>query len=238
MLRPAQSDTDAVWVSRALDDDPQWTVAGLVSRDYPSYARILHPANAADGGRGVSWRAIADAVGAIIHPSVQWHRLERKLRPEIAEELGLRIDWGGFVAPSEGDMPIRTMRSLFPVLAAHTHDPICMAAYWIGRGGAQEWSAAPTICIPEHALEWEYALFSGTLADVVEQPELDGPLDFSPNYLWPLDRAWLLSTQEDFDSTVLGGTASLIADICAQSELEAVPVSPSVSLTIDADTVN
>lgn len=238
MLRPAQSDTNAVWVSRALAHDPQWTVAGLASRDYPAYVRILHPANAADGGRGVSWRAIADAVGGTIHPSVQWHRLERKIGPDTAEELGLRTDWAGFVAPEIGDMPIRTMRSLFPVLAAHTHDPICMAAYWIGRGGAQEWPAAPHICIPEHALEWEHALFSGTLTDILAQPELGGPLDFSPNFLWPLDRAWLSSTQEEFDSTVVGGTESLIADICSQSDLEAVRVSPSVMLTVDADTVN
>jgi hypothetical protein len=211
-------------------------VAGLVTRDYPAFVRILHPAFAADGGP-VAWRAIADAVGGTIHPSVQWHRLERKIESDTVEALGLRTDRGGF-APEIGDLSIRLMRSLFPVLAAHTKDPICMAAYWIGRGRAREWPASPHICIPEHRREWEYALFSGALTDVLEQGEPGGPLEFSPNFLWPLDRAWLLSTQEDFDSTVVGGTESLVADIRSQSELETVPVSPSVSLTIDADRVN
>ena len=236
MLRPAQSDTNAVWVSRVLDHDPQYTVAGLVSRDYPAFVRILHPAFAADGGP-VAWRAIADAVGGTVHPSVQWHRLESKIEPHTVEALGLRTDQGGF-APEIGDLSIRPMWSLFPVLAAHTKDLTCMAAYWIGRGGAQGWPVAPHICIPEHRREWEYALFSGTLTDVLEQRELDGPLEFSPNFLWPLDRAWLLSTQEDFDSTIVGGTESLIADIRSQRLLETVPVSPSVSLANDADTVN
>jgi hypothetical protein len=246
VLRPAQSDTNAVWVSRALDHDPQYTVAGLVTRDYPAFVRILHPAFAADGGP-VPWRAIADAVGGTIHPSVQWHSLERKMEPDTVEALELRTDRGGF-APEIGDLSIQLMRRLFSVLAVHAKDPICMAAYWIGRGRAREWPAAPHICIPEHRREWEYALFSGTLTDVLEERELgyaddplgysDGPLEFSPNFLWPHDRAWLLSTQEDFDSTIVGGTESLIADICSQSALETVLVSPSVSLTIDADTVN
>ncbi len=245
MLQPAQSDRDAVWVAEALDHDPQHTVAGLVSKGYAAFVRILHPAEAADGGL-VTWGAIADAVGGAIHPGVQWKKLERKLEPDIVEELGLQADGRGF-APNEGDLPVPLLRSLFPVLAAHTEDPICMAAYWIGWGGVERWPA-PHICIPQHRSDWEYGLYRGTLSDVLEQRELgcadeplgwsDSPLMFSPNFLWPLDRAWLLSTDVDFDSTVVGGSESLITDICAQSVLETVPVSTAVSLSDAADTVN
>lgn len=245
MLQPAQSDKNAVWVAEALEHDPQHTVAGLVSRGYAAFVRILHPAEGTDGGL-VSWRAIADAVGGAIHPGVQWHKLERKLDSDIVEELGLQMDGRGF-APTEGDLPVPLLKILFPVLAAHTENPICTAAYWIGWGGVEKWPA-PHICIPQHRRDWEYGLYSGSLTDVLEQRELGcvaeplgwsgGPLTFSPNFLWPLDRAWLLSTDVDFDSTVVGGSESLIADICAQSVLEAVPVTPSVSLAVDADTMN
>jgi hypothetical protein len=244
MLRPVESAASAAWLSRALERDPQYTVAGLASRDYPAYVRILHPAFAVDGP--VAWRSVADAVGGTLHPSVQWPKLERKIEATIARDLRLRTDRGGF-APNEGDFPIPLMRSLFPVLAAHTESSVCVAAYWVGWQGVRTWPA-PRIRIPERRDDWEYALFSGTLTDILEQREMgcdddlwgwsDGPLEFSPNFLWPLDRAWLLSTNVDFDSTVVGGSDGLIADIRSQGELETVPVSPSVSLLTDADVVN
>jgi hypothetical protein len=245
VFQPADSNVTSAWLAQAVDHDSQSTVAGLVTRGYPAYVRILHPAFAADGGL-VAWRAIARAVGGSVHPSVQWHQLERKIGSATAKELGLRIDRGGF-APDEGDFSIPLMRSLFPILRVHTEDRMCLAAYWVGQARVEEWPA-PHICIPAHRRDWEYALFSGTLTDILEQRELgcaddltgwsDGPLEFSPNFLWPLDRAWLLSTHVDFDSTVVGGSESLIADIRSQSALETVPVSPSVSLANDADTVN
>lgn len=245
MLRAAYSKAGALWVSRALDRDPRGTAAGLVSSDYPACVRILHPAFAADGGV-VEWRAVADAVGGIIHPSVQWNRLARKLDSDTGEQLGLRTDRGGF-APIDGDLPIPLMRSLFAVFATHLEDATCMAAYWVGWRSVETWPA-PHICIPRHRRDWEYALFSGTLTDVLEQREIgcaddpwgwsDGPLEFSPSFVWPLDRSWLLGTDVDSDSTVVGGTEALIADICARSDLEAIRVSPSVELTFDADNVN
>lgn len=242
MLQPAQSDRDAVWVAEALDHDPQYTVAGLVSKRYAAFVRILHPAESADGGL-VTWGAIANAVGLAIHAEVQWQSLQHKLTPDIVERLGFKEDGRGF-APNEGDLPVPLLRRLFPLLAAHSEDPICMAAYWIGWGGVDKWPA-PRICIPQRHSDWEYGLYRGTLADILAQRELGcsgetlgwsvGPLKFSPNFLWPLDRAWLLGTDVDFDSTVVGGSENLIADICAQSALEAVRVTPAVSLAEDGE---
>jgi len=60
----------------------------------------------------------------------------------------------------------------------------------------------------------------------------------SPNLLWPVDRSWCVATEIDFDSTLVGGSAELIAAVLANPDLEAFPVRPDDSLQADADTVN
>jgi hypothetical protein len=88
----------------------------------------------------------------------------------------------------------------------------------------------------------------------VELPErayllLEGPLDAagelamplrpqSPNLFWPDDRAWCVTTETDLDSTYLGGTAALIAEILADERLEAVPVPVTDPVWADSDEVN
>jgi hypothetical protein len=42
----------------------------------------------------------------------------------------------------------------------------------------------------------------------------------------------------DFDSTIVGGTTDLIADVLHRDDLEARPVAPGDSLAWDGDTIN
>ena len=49
----------------------------------------------------------------------------------------------------------------------------------------------------------------------------------SPNLWWPDDRAWCVATDIDLDSTHLGGSASLIREILADSRFEALEVNGS-----------
>jgi hypothetical protein len=60
----------------------------------------------------------------------------------------------------------------------------------------------------------------------------------SPNILWPEDRAWVLVSEVDFDSTIVAGSDELIGEICADDRLEALQIPEGTDLTWDADQVN
>lgn len=59
-----------------------------------------------------------------------------------------------------------------------------------------------------------------------------------PNIVWPADHAWTLVSEIDFDSTIVAGSAELVAAICADPRLEAAPIPVDADLTWQADEVN
>lgn len=46
----------------------------------------------------------------------------------------------------------------------------------------------------------------------------------SPSIVWPADRAWVVATDVDLDSTIVGGSADLVRTIVAAEGVEALPV--------------
>lgn len=60
----------------------------------------------------------------------------------------------------------------------------------------------------------------------------------SPSLIWPDDRAWVLVSEVDYDSTIVGGSHQLVRALCADPRLEALPVREGADLTWDADEVN
>jgi hypothetical protein len=83
-----------------------------------------------------------------------------------------------------------------------------------------------------------YLLLSGQLQKVEELAELAQPWFVPPNYIWPVDHAWFLATDIDFDSTLVGGSSALVEAILDSKELEALQVGPHDFLTSDADHIN
>ncbi|GAB3597407.1 hypothetical protein [Microbacterium tumbae] len=59
-----------------------------------------------------------------------------------------------------------------------------------------------------------------------------------PSILWPEDHAWVMVSEIDFDSTIVAGSAELVAAICADPRLEAMPIPEGADLTWDGDTIN
>lgn len=109
-------------------------------------------------------------------------------------------------------------------------------------------SRGPRLSLPGR----DYVLFWGPL-DVFADPtwphevpwrdaemERAGFAQFaaSPSLMWPSDRSWVLATEVDFDSTIVGGDAALIEAVCADPALEALPLPAGSSLQWDADAVN
>jgi hypothetical protein len=70
----------------------------------------------------------------------------------------------------------------------------------------------------------EYVLLSGALAsavEVAESAEATGCPPTSPNLMWPEDCSWLLASEIDFDSTLVGGSDALITKIVDSRMIEA-----------------
>ncbi|MGM7699316.1 hypothetical protein [Microbacterium sp. A84] len=59
-----------------------------------------------------------------------------------------------------------------------------------------------------------------------------------PSILWPADRAWVMASEIDYDSTIVAGSAELIRAICADERLEALPIPEGADLGWEADTTN
>ena len=108
---------------------------------------------------------------------------------------------------------------------------------------SDEISRGPRLELPNRA----HVLFTGGITELSDAswPERASWRDatspaftHSPSLVWPEDRAWVLVTEIDHDSTIVGGSSALIAAICADGRLEALPLREHANLTSDGDTVN
>lgn len=59
-----------------------------------------------------------------------------------------------------------------------------------------------------------------------------------PSILWPADHAWVMASEIDYDSTIVGGSNALIQALCADAALEALQIPADADLSWDADTIN
>lgn len=91
----------------------------------------------------------------------------------------------------------------------------------------------------------EYVLFEAGARDFADPawpgraPWVQEPLwAQSPAMLWPEDHAWLLATEIDFDSTLVGGSSALIRSLLATSGLEVHAITLAADLSWDGDQPN
>ncbi|MFC7787893.1 hypothetical protein ACU045_02820 [Microbacterium sp. MAHUQ-60] len=56
-----------------------------------------------------------------------------------------------------------------------------------------------------------------------------------PSLIWPDDRAWVVVSEIDFDSTIVAGSVDLVRAICADPAIEALPLAENADLTWRAD---
>ncbi|MBN9183175.1 MAG: hypothetical protein J0I66_09310, partial [Microbacterium sp.] len=109
-------------------------------------------------------------------------------------------------------------------------------------------SEGPRLELPGRA----YVLFHGDVAgfaspdwfldvpwrDRIAEEHGFEPSALSPSLLWPDDRSWVVVSEVDYDSTIVGADPTLIRAICADPRLEAIPIAADTDLTWDADEVN
>lgn len=113
---------------------------------------------------------------------------------------------------------------------------------------SREISEGPRLHLPERA----FVLFRGGVAgftasdwelhvpwrDRIAEGYGAEPSALAPSLLWPGDRAWVMVSEVDFDSTVVGGSPELVAAICRTPGIEALPLPVDADLSWQGDEVN
>lgn len=199
------------------------SVTTCVPRGFSAYARIFHPASDSELNP-VRWSDVAERHGKSAHRAMQWGAIADESQPVMDPSLG-ELDPGEF----------RVLAELF---ALHTSDieccyfGLCDIWAWVSSVAAIG-RQAPLLELP---LGRNYVVLRGPLLAVDEIT--DGGTPHSPSLCWPTDHSWLVASEVDFDSTLVGGSHELIHAIVDSPRLEAWRVDPSDSLAADGDRVN
>lgn len=118
---------------------------------------------------------------------------------------------------------------LAEILQAHTESSDqCVFAFWDGWG--QPLEGAPltgSIGIGFRS----YGLGCAPVNCSCEFP-------FSPGFWWPMDRTWLVATDIDMNSTLVGCDRAVADQVIAAARLEAFEVSREARIDECGDTVN
>ena len=204
----------ADWIVERLHPFAQ-DVGSIVPEGFEAYARVFHPAHRGD--EPVRWAEVATWSGRIVHAEMQWHRI-----------AGGRGDPPFDSSPSTGALAVVPAADLVDLLSPA---PDCWFAVWEGFGGF-DYPAAPKVEVPGR----RYFLYRGSIIDALAF--VDHPHRRTPQWWWPVDRSWFVSSEIDLMETYVGGSAELINRILAEPCLEALPARISDRFTHDADLLN
>ena len=220
---------------------------------YGAYARILHPALDPDG-RPVRWKQIADKFDRISHPLMQWNAIIR-LTSSPDHPLPSWLSRG----PALGELEVEPLSHLCTVLSKYTASPanVFYGLSTIHSGVHAAFPEATTLSLPQR----DFVVLSSPLSaatslgfvggqatrvsfraensrTINELPSKGQFMQISPNLLWPTDHSWFVSSEYEFDSTLVGGSETLVAELLSHPDLETWLVKPEDSLSSTADTIN
>jgi len=211
-VRVSTDPSAAEWVAVGTNT-LQSRAGGFVPAAYPSYARILHSVGIGDGLR-CTWRAYAEVSRNRLNPDSQWQDIV-----EQDEELVS-------AAPRRGSLSVKEAASLAGVLARFTKVPDqCFFGLWEGWARTEH-PPGPRFESSKRAM----TLWEGTVADASLSFE-PSPGQRIANLWWPADHAWFVTTEIDFDSTIVAGSPSCIKAVASDSGLEVFEISADLNLT-------
>jgi hypothetical protein len=246
------------WIEPGLEGE-FGAVTLQVPKIFEAYARVFHPAADVDGNPA-SWTEVAEACGTTPHGEMQWHAIIGQPTYQPNDDS----KWPG-QEPSEGEMDIPLLDALCEILTAHTTDPnrcffgLCTINSWGDAFSKAELRGHRLLKLP---LGRDHIVLAGPLSAVDqildergsvslvmyemgseppsedELAELNKPWRAAPHLIWPTDHSWLVVTEVDFDSTLVGGSTELVEAIVASPKMEAWRVEPATSLAEGADKIN
>jgi hypothetical protein len=234
----------AEWIAERLAPSDAWNVWSIIPTGFDAYVRVFHPTG--EGKEGLTWRQLADRYGRVMHAHAEFERLvPPDERPYVGDPPV------GFMWP---ELTATLAELVAPHTSAADQCWFCLWDGWGWVQGPPAIGilvSAPEnerqALVAETQRRWQpqfrldggrvilpgrnYLLFEGPLASVpdfgywTEWP--DGRRSFdreSPNIWWPEDLAWCVATEIDLDSTYVGGSERLIADLLSDPRVEAMRV--------------
>lgn len=208
--------------------DPVHTVAELLPDGFARYLRVFHPFLPADpsdpdrmlAGPARTWLSLAEETGAVFHPEIMWWSLIDALGGEQAEERPFWV--------SEGRLDEPTRSALFGLLAerGRTDTYFLYGLGAIVRGQPQLLFRAPVA---------DYREVQAAADLLLEEVDETGP---GPEWIWPIDRSWVVNTDYDLESTYIACDEDLGEAILSSAAIEALPVSRDVRVDNGADRIN
>jgi hypothetical protein len=227
---PEQDVTPAAWVVAGVLPFRAGRVTSLVPVGFAAYARVFHPARAADGSP-VRWASVAAANGRTAHPAMEWVGITGDWRYLNEETQAPLWDWW----PEEGSLPPREAQIIAAVLSGFTDTDRWWFGLWEGFGSLPDrWQSAPRILMPDRSMY----LFAGTQRDIGSSFNRSGIWHQTANLWWPDDRAWCVATDIDLMTTYVGASRAAVDALFAHPGLEAAAVPPDQGLGYDTDGLN
>lgn len=241
---------------------------GAASRQVPkifrAYARIFHRSTDSDGNH-VTWGEVAERLGRTAHRGMQWHQLVGS--SDSANFTGSNWS-GGRPSLGEMDIEemdrLCEVLDRHTTNSEHCYFGLCgIQNYKLEFLSAEElrlprldlpWGrdhvilAGPLSAIDQ--LGWSdepHAVDDRSTTRLVDA-STGAPLDLSlpeddhwyeaPNLIWPADHSWIVVSEVDFDSTLVGGSRVLVDALVACPGLEVHEVELDTSLAAFSDKLN
>ena len=258
-LEPAQ------WLVEAITDFGG-QVDQLMPGGFDCYLRVFHRPDQGRPGLGpASWAEVAATQGTVFHAEAQWTALtgapQGTFSPEPVtgslDPLQLRrlcellpahttsperchfALWDGTgTSPLSWDahqrfsLPHRRHWLFAPVPLSEIPD--CSVELDVGR---MEEQIAQHGDLRGFAVAASRPLRTEDYAELVAWHRREGFVQ-SPSWWWPEDRAWVVHSEVDYDSTLVAGSARLAVALLADPGIECLEVGPRTRLTAHADHVN
>jgi len=216
--------TPAAWIEQLLVPG-SFHVEMTVPRGYEAYARIFFPfSRSAVDAEGewheerVTWTDMATENGKVVHALMEHETITP---PTVGNEAG----------PQCWSMPDPVqVEVMLPVLARHTSSTEGWFLLWDGFGNLNRdvlSDAVPKVGHPHR----DFFLLHGPLDTYANFVDV-------PNYWWPDDRAWCLSSETDFFWSYLAGSRACVDEILAIPAMDAVETALENPAHQGMDTVN
>jgi len=208
------------WARRRQSGDV-YRVDFQVPAGFDKYCRIFHRAYDEQGGYVARWSHYAQTVGIALEKDTHWYEIVHR-DPSLS---------GCF--PEEGSLDEVSSKAFLNVVNRALAPEACIyAGYWEGIAPMH----IPGVSFPTAVLGLRnHVMFEVALSALTGTFSADphAPFQF-PAVLYPQDRSWYLSTDVDYNSTIVGGTEQFIDAVLEDDTIEALAISPHVDLTYRA----
>jgi hypothetical protein len=256
---PSNDIDRAAWVMDELG--PWTTIKGVLPPRFARYARVFHPAYGQDlvwAGDQVTgkfeqslrWKDVATRQQSNFHPLAQWSNIAASYSQPPRGQDGWQLS-----PPRLGRIDLTDLAAIASVLQRHTNTPEnSFATLWEGHGELDEFGSPDSLALEtktfrrvpfpgRNSLLFELDVRSLMMPSWASESGWDNgygdPL--TPQMMWPADRAWFLSSEIDYDSTLIGGSAELLSDLISLGQrgvIEVLEVPEDADLTSTGDAIN